>query len=125
MDIKIVDDAGKEIIPEAPQEAGSPETLVITGHLLEQSVGQMFDLLPSEISRFSDKLGTLVDYAKSQTDNHTPEGIKWAIRALQGRVGTPPLGEKWLPYLSQYAWLKLDEIRLKKEVERYEHNDNR
>lgn len=118
MDIQILDAEGNE-----PRELESknPETTpVITGGLLEQSLGQMFDLLPSEIARYSDKLGLLIDYAKTQTDDRSPEGIKWAIRALQGRVGTPPLGEKWLPYLSKYAWLKLDEIRLKKEVEQYE-----
>jgi len=90
--------------------------------MLAESVGRMFDLLPSEMSRYSDKLGTLIAYARTQTEDTSPEAIKWAIRALQSRVGTPPIGEKWLPYLSKYAYLKLETMNMQKEVEKYEHN---
>ena len=120
MDIKILDQRGEEVKPEPMKESDSLP--VITGDLMVQSVGQMFDMRPAEILTWKEKIGLLIDYAKTQTDDRTPEGIKWAIRSLQGRVGTPPLGEKWVNYLSKYAWLKLDEIRLKKEVENYERN---
>ena len=98
-------------------------TPVVDGDLLIQSVGQIFDLRPREIQGSKERLNLLIDYAKSVTTDHTTEGLKWAIRALQSRVGTPPLGERWLPYLSKYAYLKLESIKLQKEVENYEHND--
>jgi hypothetical protein len=121
MDIQVVDQNGNE--PQ-PLENKVPETTpVITGQMMEQSVGQMFDLLPSEISRYSDKIQTLIAYAKTQTDSTSPEALKWAIRSLQGRVGTPPLGQKWINYLGQYAWIKLESMKLQKEVENYEHSN--
>jgi hypothetical protein len=98
-------------------------TPVVEGDLLIQSVGQIFDLRPREIQGSKERLNLLIEYAKSVTTDHTPEGLKWAIRNLQSRVGTPPLGERWLPYLSKYAYLKLESIKLQKEVENYEHND--
>src|SRR3990167_11270334 len=120
MDIKIVGTTGEEVKQEPMKESDSLP--VITGDLMVQSVGQMFDMRPAEILTWKEKIGLLIDYAKTQTDDRTPEGIKWAIRSLQGRGGTPPLGEKWGNYLSKYAWLKLDEIRLKKEGEKYGRN---
>lgn len=98
------------------------QTPYIDGDLLIQSIGQIFDMRPNQIQQSKEKLNLLIEYAKSITDDHTTEGLKWAIRALQGRVGTPPLGEKWLSYLSKYAYIKLESDKMQKEVERYEHN---
>jgi len=98
------------------------QTPFIDSDLLIQSVGQIFNLRPQEIQAQKEKINLLIDYAKLMTDDHTTEGLKWAVRALQGRVGTPPLGEKWLSYLSKYAYIKLESMELQKEVEKYEHN---
>ena len=119
MDIKIVDSKGEEAKPEVALNVPDAETTV-TGELLTNSVGQMFNLMPEEISRNKDKIGLLIDYAKSQTDDTSPEAIKWAIRSLQNKVGTPPLGQAWIPYLSQYAYIKLEGLKFQKEAERYE-----
>ena len=121
MDIKV---QGQEEKPIVMEEA--TETPVIEGELLGNyeinEVGNMFDLKPSEISQFEDKLTLLIEFAKTQTDDHTVEGIKWAIRSLQGKVGTPPLGEKMINYLQKYAYLKMEAKRLEKDIEKYEHN---
>ena len=118
MIIKMVDQQGEEV-KQTEDKVSETITVKLDGFLTD-SVGQMFDLTPGEVAHFNDKIGTLIDYAKTQTDNHSPESIKWALRSLQGRVGTPPLGEKWINYLAKYAWLKLDEQRLQKEVEQYD-----
>jgi len=123
MNIKIVDQQGEEVKPEAQVEMRTQQTPIIEGDLLIQSIGQIFDMRPREIQEDKDKLNLLIDYARTITDDHTPEGLKWAIRSLQGRVGTPPLGERWLPYLTKYAYLKLEDDKLRKEVERYEHHN--
>ena len=125
MDIKIVDQAGEEIQPEEQVEMRTQKTPYIEGDLLIQSVGQIFDMGPREIQLSKDKINLLIDYARSITEDHSTEGLKWAIRSLQGRVGTPPLGEKWLPYLSKYAYIKLEGDRIQREAEKYEHNYNR
>ena len=126
MDIKVVDDlTGEEIktdgqeIKELKQSDTSP---VKIGEIMVQQVGQIFDLTPIQCQKYINKLNTLIDYAKTQTDDHTAEGIKWAVRSLQGKVGTPPLGQKWLPYLTEYAHLKLESIEREKMLNKFERN---
>lgn len=118
MEIKITQPTQE---PQNPSEVESVFP-VIADNMLLQSVSSMFDIKPSEMSRFESKINTLIEYAKTQTDDHTPEGLKWAIRALQGRVGTPPLGEKWINYLTRYAYLATEKQKISKEMENYEHN---
>ena len=118
MNITMVDQNGQEPVQEVREE--SKVVPVVLGGLVEQSVGQMFNLRPDEITKQSDQINTLIEYAKIMSEDHTSEGIKWAIRSLQNKVGTPPLGQAWVPYLSQYAYLKIEEHNLKKEVEKYE-----
>lgn len=121
MDIKILDQQGVEVKAEAEQS--SPTLPVEVEDTLLQSVGFMFNLHPREVTLEKERIKLLIDYAKTQTDDRTSEGIKWAIRSLQGKVGTPPLGEKWIPYLSKYAYLKMESLKLNKEVENYERNN--
>lgn len=126
MDIRIVDSTGKEDVTKPVEMNGPTQTPVIEGELGGQmelnAIGQMFDLKPSEISLFEDKIGTLLDFAKSQTDDHSIENLKWVIRDLQYKVGTPPLGEKFINYLSKYAYLKTEGNRIEKDLEKYEKN---
>jgi hypothetical protein len=124
MNIKIVDANDQEVKQEVQTEMRTQQTPIVDGDLLIQSVGQIFDMRPQEIQASKDKINLLIEYAHSITDDKTTEGLKWAIRSLQGRVGTPPLGEKWLPFLTKYAYLKLEGLKLQKEVEQYEHNNH-
>ena len=121
MDIKVINSQGQV---ETPTEVGkeSETTPLLTGDLLYQSVGQIFDFKPSEVGQYREKLGTLIAYARTQTDDVSSEGLKWAIRALQNKVGTPPLGEKWVNWLSKYAYIKLEGLKLKQEADKYERN---
>jgi len=123
MEIKIVGPNG-EIEQIEPREMSEVEAhpIVKDSEFLVQNVASMFDLKPSEISQYGDKLDTLIRFAQTQTDDKSPEGIKWALRQLQGRVGTPPLGERWIPYLSRYAFLSLEIQKINKEKEKFERN---
>ena len=124
MNIKILDSQGIEetqsVEPKETETEPAPTTL--TQEYITNSVGALFDLTPSEISQFSDKIDTILQYAKSQVDEPSPENLKWAIRSLQGKVGTPPLGEIWIIYLGKYCFLKLESMKLNKETEKYEKN---
>lgn len=114
MDIKV------DLPVEAKVEAKEPDTVVSsTGQLLVQSVAEMFDLKPSESAKYQGKLQLLTDYAKSVTDNHSPENLKWAIRNLGIKVGTPPLGEKLVVYLAKYAYLHLEGLEIEKAKQQY------
>jgi hypothetical protein len=121
MSIKVVDEQGVELPPEEPKEVGHPDTEVIAdGQLLTQRVGQeLFDLKPTEVSREKAKLNTLIDYAKTKTEDHSAEGLKWALRSLSLKLGTPPMGEKLIAYLTRYAYLDLESQKIEKEKGKY------
>lgn len=120
MDIKIVDATGQEVSQEATTP-GNPATVISEGELLHQQIGTLFDLKPSEVSRFRGKINTLLDYAKSKTEDHSVEGLKWAIRDLSFKIGTPPLGQKLIDHLTRYAMLRTDHAKLEKEIAKIEN----
>lgn len=122
MDIKIIDPLTKEEVK--PQEVSTEEPIEVVkdSEFIVQNVASMFDLSPNEISKYEGKLDTLIRYAMTQTEDKSPEGIKWALRSLQNKVGTPPLGESWVNYLSKYAWISLENQKLSKELKKYEYH---
>jgi hypothetical protein len=118
-DIKIVDASGKEvntaskIDTETPQQISGPAL----PRLLEDSVAELMGIEDSaEKNRSIDKINTLIDYAKSQTKDHSPENIKWIIRSLELKLGTPPLAEKRINYVARYAYLMSEKSKLDKEL---------
>ena len=123
MSIKVVDERGEEV-KEVQIEPKDPEGgLVADGMLLTERVArELFDMMPSEISRNKSKLNTLIDYAKTKTEDHSPEGIKWALRNLSLKLGTPPMGEKLISYMTRYAHLDLESQEIAKEKEKYHGN---
>jgi hypothetical protein len=122
MDIKVVDDQGNEVIPETakPMESKQIEGAVLP-EIEIKAIGSVLGLeRESEFGQYKERLHTLIEYAKTQTNDHSPEGLKAIIRNLGSKVGTPPLGEKNVNFLSRYAYLLLEEMRLKKEREGFE-----
>lgn len=103
MDIRI---EGEETPKEVKNTPDS--TLVPHGEIDRMQLAQTFDLKPSETGKYKKELDGLIEYAKLKTDDHSPEGLKWAIRSLGTKLGTPPLGEKLLPYLYRYAYLYME-----------------
>jgi hypothetical protein len=120
MDIKIVDASGKEIqSEEKPQVSQNNVSSPVLPELELGAIADVLDLSRHELSRYDDQLHTLLDYAKKQTDDHSPEGLKWAVRSLELKLGTPPLAEKRIKYLARYAYLMAEESRIKKEKESF------
>lgn len=83
---------------------------------VEQSVG--LDL-GEEITRYSSQVKTILEWAKTQTKEHTPENIKWAIRQLEMRIGTPPIGEKIVSRLARIAFLEMENKKINDEIKSY------
>lgn len=118
-DIRVIGEEGQQLTDQKI-EIKNPDALIIPdGVLLVEQVGQLFDLKPSEVSQYKDKLGTLINYAKLKTDDHSPDGLKWALRSLGTKLGTPPLGEKLINYLHIYARLYLEGVRNKEERDKF------
>lgn len=74
----------------------------------------------SDIGKYSEKLNTLLDYAKSQTKDHSPESLKWVIRSLELKLGTPPFAEDRINFIARYAYLLMDEKKINEEKKKFE-----
>lgn len=117
-EIKIVDSSGVEIKQEPQGELKSENNISspVLPELQEKAIYQVMGIDDvNEQSTYRDKVQTLLDYAKSQTDDHSPENLKWIIRSLELKLGSPPFAEKRINYIARYAWLETEEAKLKKE----------
>lgn len=123
-------DANGEIITEkldkvdqalsAVKEPQGIEGTEILNDALIKSVEQSVGLdLGEEITRYSSQVKTILEWAKTQTKEHTPENIKWAIRQLEMRIGTPPIGEKIVSRLARIAFLEMENKKINDEIKSY------
>lgn len=119
MDIKIVDENNKEIPHSEPQELETPPSMEEGGSILRNEVASLFDFDYSETKQYKNKLDTLIEYAKTKTEDHSPQGIKLAVRSLGLKLGTPPLAEKLIEYVYRYAYLALEGNRIEDEKQRF------
>lgn len=104
----------EEITPQQLQGAALQEIQI-------KSVSQVLGIeKSSEISLYADKINTLIEYAKTQTKDLSPENLKWVIRSLELKLGTPPFSEKRISYVARYAYLLLEENKIKKEKQQFE-----
>lgn len=117
MEIKIVGENG-EIKEEQKVEESAPiETVAKPADLDMIDLAQMFDMDLKEMSANEEKLETLLKWAKTQVDKPTRENLKWAIRGLESRVGSAPFGEKTIDKLNRFAYLELQEQKIRAEKE--------
>lgn len=120
MKIKVVDEQGVEQAPPKGVSPDAPESPIGEGQDLDVlALAQVFNLDPKETKEEEKKLKTLVDWAKTQVAEKEPNqmNIKLAIRNLESRLGSPPLGETRLIKAHRFAHLELQEqeIRAAKE----------
>lgn len=121
MDIKIIGEDGKEAVNQPqPQESERNISSPVLPELEIAEIADLFDISRKETGKYSDQLDTLLQYAKTQTDDHSIMNLKWVIRSLELKLGTPPLAEKRITFLSRYAYLLGEEAQIQKEKEKFE-----
>lgn len=123
MNIQIVDNAGNPIAdsPQKPQAASAQVEGDVMGQIERRSVGQVLGIENDhDYGRYDAELGTLLAYAKSQTTDHSPQSLKWVIRSLEMKLGSPPFGEDRVKYVRNYAYLLLQEKKLREEKQKFE-----
>lgn len=75
-----------------PTDREMGEMVIPMEELTLNKIGEdMFDLKPSEVSSNKRMLETLIEYAKTKTEDHSLAGLKWALRELSLKLGTPPI----------------------------------
>lgn len=85
-------------------------------------VARIFNLDDKEISRYDSKIKDILDWAKSNAKGKTQEDLAWAIRSLETRTGTPPMGEKRISFLHRYIYLLSERDKLDSDISKYERN---
>ena len=105
--------------PEKPLVSENNISAPVIPQLETQAIADIFNMEGKEVIKYSDKLELLLEYAKTQTTDHSLENLKWVIRGLEMKLGTSPLGEKLINRLTQYAYLCLEGKKIDKEKERF------
>jgi len=120
MDIKVVNQQGEEVKQEY-KGMKEPETVAVKlDEYMLPSIASIFGLKLNEISQYKEELKTLYEYAKTQTEQRTPEALKRVIRSLQGKIGSPPFGERWITYLNRYVKLRMEKNEIEEEIKSFE-----
>lgn len=116
-DITIVEENKKEsVISKQPEQISAP----VQPEIIRSSVEQAMGLESQEdMHRYQDKVDILVEYAKTQTKDWSPESIKWVIRSLEMKLGTPPLSEKRINYVAQYAFLCMESAKIEEDKKKF------
>ena len=117
MEIKIVGEDGEVKEASAPMEMKAPGGLDSPVELGVINVAQMLDMDLDEMAKYEDKIKDLIDWGKTQVDDPTMQNIKIALRNLESRLGSPGLGEHRILKMHRFAYLELQEHKLKKEKE--------
>lgn len=122
MDIQIVTPEGKPVEKkETPQVDPTPVDGMQPDELYQREVGKVLGVEnESDFNAYQANLKTLVDYAKSQTEDHSPENIKWIIRSIETKLGSPPFAENRIKFISRYVYLLTEGKRIEAERKKFE-----
>jgi hypothetical protein len=116
MDITIVKPTptDTEVLEESQKEDYSTLEGANDGEINTIAAYQVLDIEQDDRSRYSKEINTLVEWAKQTTGSDEHEKLQWAIRDLKMKLSTPP-HEARIKYLARFAYLDLEEKRIKKE----------
>jgi hypothetical protein len=116
MDITIVKPTptDTEVLEESQKEDYSTLEGANDGEINTIAAYQVLDIEQDDRSRYSKEINTLVEWAKQTTGSDEHEKLQWAIRDLKMKLSTPPHEDR-IKYLARFAYLDLEEKRIKKE----------
>jgi hypothetical protein len=90
---------------------------VATLELQHKAIGQVLGIDDdSKLNRGESKLNTILEYVKSQTKDLSPENIKWVVREMTMRMGTPGRSESPIDYISRYCFLAMENKKINNEL---------
>lgn len=118
-----INDNDTSRVSEPQKEIKTPENLSppIAQQLEVTALSDVLGLTREETSKYHDKLDTLLEWAKGKTDDHSIENLKWVIRDLGFNLGTPPLGQKLVNWLAEYAYLNKESQKINSRLDKMKH----
>jgi len=120
MDIKIVGEPEVQTV-DNPVEKQPDKMEVVNPYAIEEmSIHQMLEIDgDADKQKYTPEIKTLYNWVKTQTKDLSPENIKWTIRELQLKLGTPPFGEDRAKHLSRFAYLDMEGKKIEEEKKKY------
>ena len=117
MTINDIDESLQEVSQTEEKEIGSgnnrPISKPVMEELIYKSVGEVLGLENnSDFEKYKDDIQRIAEYAGLQ-GNEDPVDIKWFVRQLEMRLGTPKLGEKRVTNVARYVYLLTESDRIK------------
>lgn len=103
--------------PITPSQVSPP----IETELEPKAIADILGLSREEESKYHDKLDILLEWAKTKTDDHTLENLKWTVRELGFKIGSPPLGQKQITWLAEYAFLEMESQKINKRLKEFKN----
>lgn len=124
-DIKIIDpETNEPKVEEAPKEQTSENNISspVGEELQKDAVYRVMGLDSYEDQhRYRQDVDLLIDWVKMENKNPSREDIKWALRNLETKLGSPPLSEKKISYLSRFAYLEMEGRKLDEEKKMFKN----
>ena len=122
MDIKIVDSHNVEVKPPsvAVKDPVAPIGDTPSDEIFQREIGKVLGVEDKQFGKYQPDLKILLDYAKTQTTDHSPENLKWVIRSLELKLGTPHFAEDKVKFITRYAYLLKEEKRITNEKKQFE-----
>ena len=124
-DIKIIDpETNEPKVEEAPKEQTSENNISspVGEELQKDAVYRVMGLDSYEDQhRYRQDVDLLIDWVKMENKNPSREDIKWALRNLETKLGSPPLSEKKISYLSRFAYLEMEGRKLEEEKKMFKN----
>lgn len=109
-DLEKIQERNEASLPQQVLEGGDP------GEISQISVKQVLELNYDQ-SEYDEEVAILARWAREQVGDD-PTQIKWAVRDLKLRVGTPTFGDP-IKHLSRFAYLDLQEKQIKREKQQF------
>lgn len=110
-DLQKIQEANDRSLPQQVLDGASP------GLIEDIAIKQVLEV-DRDDQQYDDDIKVLVKWAKQQTDSKDPQDLKWAIRDLRMRLGTPSFGDS-IKHLTRFAYLDLEEKRIKSEKQKF------
>lgn len=107
----------KNISPEIQGEEIKASEPISVGIESAQELADMFEIEKSDYGRLSPKINTLLEYAKANTNDQ--DDIRWVLRRLETKLGTPPMGVNKISHMAEYAYLWLQNQEINKKLDNY------
>lgn len=120
MTINVIDESLKVEAQSTPKQIKVPEETPddsVSNEIQLKAITSALNI-EADDSNYTDEIDWLLAYAKDQATDNSLEALRWAIRDLEIKLGSPPLLGDRVKYLARYAFLFMEGKKTNKELQK-------